>query len=185
MSSNNIGKWDEAFKNLPSYPSAFKYGETLTYEMAADFLKDCHTVEDWGVGGGGFLKFRPNAIGVDGSDTPFAEKKYIDLVEYTSNIEGVHIRHVLEHNYEWKSILKNALKSATKKVAITLFIPLNNRNNTIELAYNLFGTNVPNLSISEKEFMDVVNEFNYKDITRATFSTNTYYSLEEIIHITL
>jgi hypothetical protein len=181
---SNVGKWDGWYKNLPDTPSSFQYGDTLTYELAAIFLQDCNEVEDWGVGGGGFLRYRPDAIGVDGSDTKFAQKKYIDLRKYTTNVEGVHIRHIFEHNYNWKDILENAVKSATKKLAITMFIPLITEDSK-ELAHNAkYGVDVPDMAINEKEFMDVIVKMNPNNIHREIFSTETGYNKEEIIFIT-
>ena len=181
---NNVGKWNDWYKDLNSEPGSFRYGETGTYQLSADFLNDCKDVEDWGCGAGGFLRFMPNAIGVDGSDTPFAKKKFINLREYVNKVEGIHIRHVFEHNYNWKDILENALKSATKKLAITMFIPLSNE--TIELSHNLpHGVDVPDLSISEKEFMSIVEKYNPLKITRKLYDTPTGYGKEETIFIEL
>ena len=181
---SNVGKWDGWYKNLPDTPGSFQYGDTLTYELAAKFLEDCTEVEDWGVGGGGFLRYRPDAIGVDGSDTKFAQKKYIDLRKYTTNVEGVHIRHIFEHNYNWKDILENAVKSATKKLAITMFIPLITEDSK-ELAHNAqHGVDVPDMAINEKEFMNVITKMNPSNIHREIFSTATGYNKEEIIFIT-
>lgn len=184
QNENNVGKWDGWYTNLPTQPGSFNYGDTLTYRLAAEFLKDCKDVEDWGVGAGGFLRYRPDAIGVDGSDTPFAQKKYVDLRSYTTDVEGINIRHVFEHNYNWKDILENAVKSANKKLAITLFIPLIN-DDTKQLAHNaVHGVDVPDMAINEKEFMDVIMKKNPVKIQRAKFDTDTGYRKEEIIFVT-
>lgn len=183
---NNIGKWDSWYKNLTlnDRPHAYRYGDTETYQIAADFLSDCETVEDWGVGAGGFLNYRTNAIGVDGSDTPFAEKKNVDLCNYVSDCEGVHMRHVLEHNYEWYKILENSLKTASKKVCITFFIPLN-EGETIELAHNLpHGVDVPDLSISRDKFDAIVAEYDPKSIEVDVLDTKTGYNIEIVCKIT-
>ena len=155
MEENNVGKWDNWYKNLPKKPGSFLYGETETYKKAADFLSDCSEIEDWGCGAGGFSRFVPDVIGIDGSGTPFATKKYIDLKTYTSDCEAIHIRHVLEHNYMWANILENALKSARKKLVITMFIPLNN-DITKEIAHNkIHGVDVPDMSISKSDFFKI------------------------------
>ena len=181
----NVNKWNGWYSSLSQDSmGSFRYGETLTYEKAAEFLKDCKTIEDWGCGAGGFLRYCPNAIGVDGSDTPFATKKFIDLCNYTTDVEGINIRHVFEHNYEWSKVLDNALKSASKKIAITMFIPLG--DDTKELAHNkAHGVDVPDMLISEKEFMEIVNKYSPKSIIREIFNTDTGYGKEEIIFIEL
>lgn len=179
---NNVSKWDGWYKNLPETPGAFLYGDTPTYKMASDFLNDCETIEDWGCGGGGFLRYCDRAIGVDGSDTPFATKKFINLGEYTSEVDGIHIRHVFEHNYRWDKILRNALKSAKKKISITMFIPLGTE--TKEIAHNKpHGVDVPDMLISENEFIGIVNEYNPKKIDRTILKTATGYGNEELIFI--
>ncbi len=48
LNENNVGKWDSWYKNLPDNPSEFRYGQTETYQLASEFLKDCDVVEDWG-----------------------------------------------------------------------------------------------------------------------------------------
>lgn len=184
---SNIGKWDGWYKELKptDQPSAFHYSETETYGIAAEFLSDCETIEDWGVGAGGFLAHCPRAIGVDGSDTPFAEKKNVDLCEYTSECEGVHMRHVLEHNYDWEMILENALETASKKICITFFIPLN-EGETIELNHNLeHGVDVPDLSISRQSFDDIVAKYNPESIEVEVLETKTGYNIEIVCKITL
>lgn len=187
MESNNVGKWDNWYRHLKptDAPDAFRYGETETYNIAANFLSDCDIIEDWGVGAGGFLNHCPKAIGVDGSNTPFAVKKNIDLCEYVSECEAVHMRHVLEHNYEWAKILENAFKSATKKICITFFIPLN-EGETIELAHNLkHGVDVPDLSISRQEFDDIVDKYNPTGIDIEVLETRTGYNIEIVCKITI
>jgi hypothetical protein len=182
---SNVGKWDEWYKDFKNNetPSSYKYGETLTYKVGAEFLSDCETIEDWGVGGGGFLRHCPKAIGVDGSDTPFAQKKHVDLCTYVSSVEGVHMRHVLEHNYEWAKVLENALKSATKKLCITLFIPLK-EGDTEELAHNLpHGVDVPDLAISMDEFVKIIGKHKPKNIETQSFTTDTGYKTEVVYKI--
>src|SRR5262249_21544228 len=109
---------------------SFRFADTATYRLGAKFLEDCAVVEDWGVGAGGFKRYRPDAIGIDGSKTPFADK-IVDLVSYRSNVDGIFIRHVLEHNYDWPRILDNPLHSA-KKVCVLFFVPF-----STELSPNL------------------------------------------------
>ena len=179
---SNVNKWNIWYKDLPNDPSSFRYGDTLTYELGATFLEECKTVEDWGTGAGGFKRYMPTAIGVDGSDTPHAEKKFVDLATYTSECEGIFMRHVLEHNYEWESVLTNAVNSATKKLCIVLFTPLS--ESTVELAHNLkIGVDVPDLSLSKLKFEEIVNSVNPTSIRYEKYSTKTGYNEETIVYI--
>lgn len=182
---NNINKWNFWYKKLPPIPSEFYYGNTVTYSKAAEFLKDCDIVEDWGVGAGGFLRYRADAIGVDGSSTPFAQKQNVDLKYYTSKCDGINMRHVLEHNYCWEDILKNALISATKKLAIVLFTPFSD-NETVEIAHNLIhGVDVPDLSLDRNKFIEILYSVNPKKVSHERLETQTGYGFEEIFLINL
>jgi hypothetical protein len=86
-----MDKWNEWYKDLdPASPGSYRYGETITYRLGYEFLKDCNEIEDWGCGTGGFKRFinpddKINYIGVDGSITPHSNIK-ADLTKYTSNV---------------------------------------------------------------------------------------------------
>jgi hypothetical protein len=104
----NIGKWNHRYSKMN--PNSYSgYGADLSYEKAAAFFSDIDTIEDWGCGSGGFRRFwTKNYIGIDGSNTPFADR-IEDLCTYKSDVDGILIRHILEHNVLWEDILKNAV----------------------------------------------------------------------------
>lgn len=174
---SNVHKWDGWYNKLNN---TLFYGKTVTYELGSKFLEDCKVVEDWGTGGGGFKSYRPDAIGVDGSNTPFADKKFIDLTDYISECDGIFMRHILEHNYEWQKILHNALKSARKKICLVMFIPFSDFE-TKQLAYN--SIKVPDLSISRYEFYDIIKQYPDFKYSAEEFKTDTQYKYEQIIYI--
>jgi hypothetical protein len=179
----NVGKWDDVYRDVPEDPSAFLYGDTVTYERGAQALRECETVEDWGTGGGGFKRFRPDAIGIDGSVTPHADK-VVDLVYYRSEVDGIFMRHVLEHNREWKRILKNALESARKKLVVVLFTPLM-EGHTIDVTgaaeeNKASGICVPTLALGKKEFLDILIAYCTKFEIEEVVS-ETRYGKETII----
>lgn len=125
--AQNTGKWDPIYRDLTK---EHPWGDETTYRLAAEFLEDVDVVEDWGCGGGGFRRFcETKYIGIDGSDTPFADK-VVDLCNYTSSVDGILLRHVLEHNVEWEKILKNAVNSFKKKLCIILFTPFVRKTRT-------------------------------------------------------
>lgn len=186
MEYSNVGKWNERYKNLnPAAPEA--YGDQITYEIAAQFLSDCVTIEDWGCGSGGFLKYRPDAIGVDGSDTVFAKKKFIDLRNYTSDPDGIHLRHVLEHDNGWKEILANALASAKKKLLITMFVVPTEGTTKVVAQGGATGVSdeVITLRISRKEFMDIIYGAKVKSVESQLLKTTSCYGTEEVFYITI
>lgn len=151
---SNLGKWEKWYCMLQKdNPEA--YGESVTYQLAADWLRDCSVIEDWGCGKGWFSKFVPKEkyIGIDGSSSPFADK-VVDLVNYRSNVPGIMVRHVIEHNYEWKTLLTNALESFTERMVLILFTPLSDE--THELAYHE-NPGVPDLSFAKSDILELVH----------------------------
>lgn len=182
-----MDKWNNWYKNLEATKAnSFRYGDTITYELGYEFLKDCNKIEDWGCGAGGFKRFvdknnEIEYIGVDGSLTPFAKVK-ADLTTYISEVEGIFMRHVLEHNYEWKKVLDNACQSFTKKMCLILFTPFTPE--TKEIAHNLkHGVDVPDLSLSKEEILSIFNNHNIKYELKS-FRTSTGYKVEHVFYLT-
>jgi len=178
-----MDKWNDWYKDLNNM-SSFRYGNTETYQLGYDFLKTCDKIEDWGCGSGGFkLFFNDNPtkyIGIDGSDTPFSDLKN-DLILYNSNVDGIFMRHVLEHNYEWKKILENACKSFNKKMCLILFTPFTNE--TKEIAHNLkHGVDVPDISFNKNDLIEFFEKYNII-YNLLTIETNTGYNIEHIFYL--
>lgn len=179
-----MDKWNEWYKNLTSTDlGSFCYGDTLTYRLGFEFLfPSCSTIEDWGCGTGGFRRFFENNknsyIGLDGSYSPFADKK-VDLTKYQSKTDGIFMRHVLEHNYEWEEILTNACSSFTKKMCLVLFTPISLAE-TVEIAHNRdHGVDVPDLSLSEEKIFKIFDRFNISFI-KSVHKTDTGYNTETV-----
>jgi len=179
-------KWNDWYKDLTlSDCGSFRYGDTITYELGYKFLQTCDKVEDWGCGVGGFKRFFLNEdlnryLGVDGSNTPFSDIK-ADLTCYISNIDGIFMRHVLEHNYHWKKILENACKSFNNKMCLVLFTPF--RNETIEIAHNLkHNVDVPDISFDKNELINIFEKYNIK-YELLTVNTSTGYNIEHIFYL--
>ncbi len=198
----------------PSDPP-YAYGDVKTYELGAEFLKDCRTIEDWGCGrgffkqyvekmepvfipGSGFHKVQYTGIdmGVDSvqQPNPFADLQVPTLVHYLSNPqpEGIFIRHVLEHNFEWNMILANALKSATKKIYIAIYTPLHEEDEEDKvLLLNgppTYDPPVPNLSLSRLALMKlfkVAEQFVEKMIIEVTeVPVQHSYGKDTVIYVT-
>jgi hypothetical protein len=181
-----MNKWNEWYKDLSMTDiGSFKYGETITYELGYNYLKDCKKIEDWGCGTGGFKRFiKPEDnieyVGIDGSITPFLDIK-ADLSSYSSNVEGIFMRHILEHNYDWDKILHNACQSFTKKMCLILFTPYSDE--TKEIAHNLIhGVDVPDISFCKNDLISIFekNNINY---TTETYHTSTGYHIEHIFYL--
>lgn len=145
----NLGRWDRWYGLLGDEEEP--YGLTPTYEMGADFLADCAMVEDWGCGKGWMRKLiEPGRYrGLDGSRTPFADE-VVDLAAYRSTVEGIFIRHVLEHDYRWREILGNAVASFTRKLVLVVFTPMGVETKEIAFAPD---PGVPDISFAEADLV--------------------------------
>lgn len=100
-----------------------RYGSELTYRKAAEFLDGCGpVVEDWGCGGAYARKFfmKSRYVGLDGSEG--RADRIVDLRDWTSAADGIMIRHILEHNYDWPLIVAGAIRSFQKKLVIVFFM---------------------------------------------------------------
>lgn len=151
VAESNVGKWDVAHSSLGEIPRP--YAATDTYPMGARWLAGCELIEDWGCGSGwfSFLTESYRYRGVDGSQTPFADE-IADLTTYRSEVPGIFMRHVLEHNFEWEKILDNALASFTERMFLVLFTPLS-QNGTHDIEWEN-PPGVPNLSFAVDDLID-------------------------------
>jgi len=173
---SNVGKWDRWYFGLnDSEP----YGDTESYRMGANWLADCDDIEDWGCGKGWFKNFvgdEQTYIGVDGSRTPFANV-LADLVTYTSSTEGLFMRHVLEHNYDWMQILTNAVDSFTKRMVLVLFTPLEDMTREIAFADD---PGVPDLALSKPALEHLIDCGGANVAWAGAFPSKTQYEWETI-----
>lgn len=170
---SNLNKWNTWYSNLEHMEA---YGHTDSYKIGADFLNDCQVIEDWGCGKGWFrttVSKDKTYIGLDGSHNKFVDK-HVDLEEYKSSVDGIFMRHVLEHNYGWQKVLSNALKSFTNKMVLIFFTPWSEEE-TKQIGYtNSVG--VPDLSFSKKEIESYLTPFKYEYLELN--SPETFYGIE-------
>jgi hypothetical protein len=172
----NLGKWDPWYQSLTEEEP---YGDTRTYELGAAFLKDCEQIEDWGCGRGWFRRYtaRQQYRGIDGSKTSFADV-IADLARYRSRVEGIFLRHVLAHDWEWEEILRNAVASFTKKLVVVIFTPFS-QEGTREIAYAI-DMGVPDISF---RYEDIVRNFEGLEWRMETLETDTQYRTETIFYV--
>ena len=172
---SNIGKWDTYYQDLRHERL---YADETTYQMAADFLADVEEVEDWGCGSGGFRKFcRSRYIGVDGSASPYADK-IVELCHYRSNTNAILLRHVLEHNYNWETVLRNAMRSFRQKLCIVIFTPFSAKTQVIRYCNDF---RVPDISFNKA---DLIKHFG--DVGWAldeNIKTDSEYGVEHVFRI--
>lgn len=157
----------------PSSPRPF--GDTVTYEIVADFL-DGTAVEDWGCGYGWYKTIhRGPYIGVDGVKTGH-EDIVADLSEYTSSTPSIFMRGVLEHNYNWRKILENCCVSAQEKIAIVVATPRGEG----EVVNFLGGVRqIPDIALPWDEIFDILKQHGWSG-KFAEIETKTHYYKEGI-----
>jgi hypothetical protein len=146
---SNVGKWADWYQGCES---PWPYGETTSYETGAKWLAGCALTEDWGCGAGWMrtLIAPERYRGIDGSASPVCDE-VVDLVTYRSDVPGIFMRHVLEHNYEWDRILCNALSSFRERMALILFTPESAK--TEQIAWTA-GVDVPDISFRLADITD-------------------------------
>jgi hypothetical protein len=172
---SNLNKWSNWYSNIKNLEA---YGNTRSYKIGADYLSDCSKVEDWGCGKGWLRTLMPNNIeyvGLDGTHNKFVDK-HVDLEEYKSSVDGVFMRHVLEHNYGWEKVLSNALKSFTKKMVLIIFTPWSN-SDTKQIGFT-DSVGVPDLSFSKKEIEKHFSHLHFEYLELK--SPETFYGLEYV-----
>lgn len=155
----NLHKWDGWYAGLAE-PQP--YGGPTTYELAAEWLAPCSTVADWGCGKGGFSPYvQPprRYVGFDGSVTPFASR-VVDLASFQWPSEGLLLRHVIEHDYRWADILRNAERSYRRRMVVVLFTLLidSPEPRVEQVAFQSLGPlgGVPDLSFSLAAIDEVI-----------------------------
>lgn len=144
MTETNLGRWDRWY-SLVDADEPGPFGDSPTYEIAARFVEGL-AVADWGCGKGWMRRFVPPHLyhGIDGSLSPFADE-IADLATYQQRSPAIILRHVLEHDYRWRDILRNAAAAATERLVVVLFTPTGDE--VREIAWNV-DPGVPDLSFS-------------------------------------
>jgi hypothetical protein len=93
-------KWD--YSGVAHAYFSDEKGES--YKKPAEFLD--YKCEDWGCGTGVAEQYFKEYKGIEGSASKFIKKEdTVDLVEYTSNVDNIFMRQVLEANPDWRNIL--------------------------------------------------------------------------------
>lgn len=179
-----MGLWDKTYhKKRPRHV----YHDPASAKVAGGFLnlKQIMTIEDWGCGQGGFEKYigkHQKYIGIDGSKTQYADI-FADLENYTSSVDAIHMRHVLEHNPNWTSILRNSLRSFCKRMVLTLFTPYQNETRVIARwpNFNETGVEMVDIGFARNDIIRHFSEVNWFSIEN--IKTDTHYRVEHMFFL--
>jgi hypothetical protein len=166
----NLCRWHDFYEKA-SGPQRF--GHDRSYRIAAAFLKDCATVQDWGCGACWLRQYVDDEryLGIDGSG-PHAQL-WMDLVDYRSECQGICLRHVLEHNDDWRAILANALASFRKRMVIVLSTGL--ADHDVELSFD-DRIGVPDIALSRSELALQLSKFSFTIIEEPDGETFIFVS---------
>jgi hypothetical protein len=149
-----------------------------TYEKPLKWLlEECESIEDWGCGLAYARRFVPEGRykGIDGSPeaAPYADE-IRDLTKYTSSADGIFIRHILEHNWQWRDILENALDSFTKRMVLILFTPFVRHTDPQTMS--------PLIDLAFRK-EDITDYFEGLTVTEEHLVTNTQYRQEHLFYL--
>ena len=141
-----LGKWAPWYQGTEAAGRA--YGPTTTYAVAEGALRYLD-VEDWGCGYRHFESHHTGGyVGIDG--TAGYCDVVADLVDYRSSTPGLLLRHVLDHNIEWRKILANAVASFTDTLVVILFTPNGEDNVLAHVAeLDVYDYAIPHREITE------------------------------------
>lgn len=169
-----IGVWN--YDNLDK----FHYGDDVTYRRGIAFLDGQGTIEDWGCGFAHARTFvtQSQYFGVDGSSKH--ADKIVDLREYTSDTDCILMRHVLEHNVEWRRILANAMASFRKRMVLVIFTPLTETTRQIATSTEMTSVPVPDISFRKEDLTDYFKQCKYFE---ESLTTDTQYGTEHVFYI--
>jgi hypothetical protein len=172
----SAGKWDYRAITAPS-----RYGDEPTYLKAAAWLDGCGpVVQDWGCGTGYARTFfsKSKYVGVDGSRSRFCDIE-ADLRLHRCACDGIQLRHVLEHDYDWPLILENAVQSFSRRLAIIFFLPLE----PFTRVHSVEENGVPNLILGREGVMRALRGLSVRE-EAVTGLEHTYpYHEETILYV--
>lgn len=166
-----LGKWH--YEGQPQ----FAWGDEQTYQKGIAFLDGHGAIEDWGCGTAYARRFvsRSRYIGIDGSPSGWADR-VVDLRTYTSNTDCIFMRHVLEHNFDWQPILRNAIQSFRRRMVLVIFTPFADETRQIATAWD----DIPDLSFRKTDLTAFLTGCRY---TEESLPTRTLYGQEHVFYL--
>ena len=189
MSFSRSNLWDGFWINRDPKKEYQNCKESnITMDLSSKIFQDNNidSLEDWGCGNCVFKEYlnkNIKYIGVDGSNTGFQDKIQ-DLTNYITNIDGIYLRHVLEHNNDYKQIFQNALQSFNKVLVLVLFTPFTSKNEIdILTTCELKGKIIPDIAFNKKHIIDIIQNNNSSYALIENVKSKTGYGYEQVFII--
>jgi hypothetical protein len=169
-----VGVWN--YDTLPE----LNYGDDTSYIKGIAFLDGYGVIEDWGCGFCHAKRFvtKSTYVGIDGS-SPTADRN-VDLHTYTSDVDCIFMRHVLEHNPHWRSILHNAIASFKRKMVLVIFTPFGKETRQIATSNCLTKFPIPDISFKKEE---LASYFSQLCVREESIHSDTQYGVEHIFYL--
>jgi hypothetical protein len=171
-------EWNASIVGRWQYGNAapFAYGDDVTYRKGLEWLDGHGLIEDWGAGTGYARRFvaRSPYRAVDGSPS-LGVDRVVDLRTYRSDADCIFMRHVLEHNADWRTILANALGSFRRRMVLVVFTPF--AAETHEIAS---WRGIPDLALRKDELVACFEGFDWRE---EVLDTNTEYLQEHVFYL--
>lgn len=164
------GAWDY------SEAEQFSYDEETSYRKGMAFLDGHGRIEDWGCGTAFAKRFvhRSDYVGVDGSASRYCDVT-ADLQDYRSETDCIFMRHVLEHNWGWRSILRNAVSSFRSRMTLIVFTPFGDSEHKLSEE-----NGVPDFAFNKEELLSY---FSGLSVTEETIRSETQYGEETLFYV--
>lgn len=188
MTESMLGRWADLYEGAHERRAYGFYSPT--YQAAAGWLSPCFLIEDWGGGLGWFRRYveeyAPRLITqryrcIDGTATMFVDE-VADLRTYkpAPKPDGILLRHVLEHNAEWVTVLENMLGSFRKRACVVVYTPFGDR--TRDLGEDRSGLDVPVISFAMDDLRGVMGE-RLDRVEVFTGPTCGHYQVETVFYL--
>ena len=179
-----INKWDYSGIDDVCYADEFQE----SYKKPAEFIGKDQPVEDWGGGTGWARRYFTNYKNID-----FSPHKNVDVVAdlatYNSKAENILMKQVLENDERWERILRNVVRSFSKKFCLVVGTPLvsETRLGPVNPVVRADGTVEKDVLIQEIYFAkkDILAFFppNKYKVSEETIKTNQYYNQDWILYV--
>ena len=152
-----------------------QYGTPDTYQLAANWLAGCPTVADWGGGTGHFRHYLPPTVRytVVDSTQQYTRQVLADLRAYAAPSDGILLRHVLDHNEAWRTILENAMLACRHRIAVVTFTPPAHATRVVKMK-----SGWPILHFNVDEVRSVMGRWLFADIAVQTSHPEHVYLME-------
>lgn len=144
-----------------------QYGDESSYQAAADWLDwPGWLVEDWGCGCAYARRFFHHAkyFGIDGSQNDYADLCRVELDCRFSTPDGLMMRHVLDHNEGWRSVLNRAASCCQRRMVLDFFIPFGPVTKIVDRTFDPRYPDIVNMQFRREDIFEELTAYRVREI---------------------